>query len=161
MLFFSQADCLLPPDLPARLSEALSPPEREAVAGLCRVANRDDPLAMLMGAELAYERQDEALPDALCAAYRRRDFLQFGGFDPADASEGLENYELAYRLLAEDRELFWEPELQVRRPCPPPGAAAWPWPMAWGATASAICCIAAAWAWGLLGEDGASPRAFW
>lgn len=118
VLFFSQADCLLPPDLPARLSEGFSLPARDALAGLCRVANRDEPLAMLMGAELAYERQDEALPDALCAAYRRRDFLRFGGFDPADASEGLENYELAYRLLAEGRELFWEPELQVRRPLP-------------------------------------------
>ncbi|MCB2190524.1 MAG: glycosyltransferase [Deltaproteobacteria bacterium] len=118
VVFFSQADCMLPPDLLSRLDEALAPADREAVAGPCRVANRDEPLAMMMGAELAWERQDEELPDALCAAYRRRDFLQFGGFDPLDAAEGLENYELAYRLLAYDKELYWDPELQLRRPLP-------------------------------------------
>ncbi|MBU4277970.1 MAG: glycosyltransferase [Proteobacteria bacterium] len=118
VLFFSQADCLLPPDLLSRLDEALLPADRDAAAGPCRVANRDDALAMLVGAELAWEREDEPLPDALCAAYRRRDFLDFGGFDPADAAEGLENYELAYRLLAKGRELFWDQELQIRRPLP-------------------------------------------
>ncbi|MCF8040604.1 MAG: glycosyltransferase family 2 protein [Desulfarculaceae bacterium] len=118
VLFFSQADCLLPLDLLSRLDEALAPADRDAAAGICRVANRDDPLAMLMGAELAWERQDEQLPDALCAAYRRRDFLEFGGFDPADTAEGLENYELACRLLAQGKELFWDQELQIRRPLP-------------------------------------------
>jgi hypothetical protein len=118
VLFFSQADCLLPPDLLGRLDEALAPADRDAAAGPCRVANRDAPLAMLMGAELAWEREDEPLPDALCAAYRRRDFMDFGGFDPADAAEGLENYEMAYRLLAQGKQLFWDEELQVRRPLP-------------------------------------------
>lgn len=118
VLFFSQADCLLPADLLRRLAEDFTPADREAVAGPCRVANRDDPLAMMLGAELAWERQDEPWPDTLCAAYRRRDFLGFGGFDPVDAAEGLENYELAFRLSAEGKELFWDPELQVRRPLP-------------------------------------------
>lgn len=118
VLFFSQTDCLMPPDLLSRLEEALAPVDRDGAAGLCRVANREDPLAMIVGAELAWERLDEQIPDALCAAYRRRDFLHYGGFDPADAAEGLENYELAYRLLAEGKELFWSPELSVRRPLP-------------------------------------------
>lgn len=118
VLFFSQADCLLPPDLISRMEEALAPADRDGAGGPCRVANRDDPLAMVLGAELAWERLGEQLPDALCAAYRRRCFLDSGGFDPADDAEGLENYELAYRLLDQGRRLFWDPELTVKRPLP-------------------------------------------
>ncbi|MBU2470153.1 MAG: hypothetical protein KKC78_16055 [Proteobacteria bacterium] len=118
VLFFSQTDCILPPDLEDRLEQALTPADRDGVGGLCRVANPDEPMARLLGLELAWEHQVEHLPDALCAAYRRRDFLNSGGFDPADDAEGLENYELAYRLLAQGKELFWDPELTVKRPLP-------------------------------------------
>ena len=118
VLFFSQTDCLLPPDLIARLEAALAPPERQGVGGVCRPVNPQEPLAQLMGAELAWERQSDDLPDALCAAYRCREFREAGGFDPADDAEGLENYELAYRLLAQGRELSWDPELAVKRPLP-------------------------------------------
>lgn len=56
--------------------------------------------------------------DTLCAAYRRRELLTAGGFDPADDAEGLENYELSCRLWAQGRTLLFDPDLYVLRPLP-------------------------------------------
>ncbi len=126
VLFFSQVDCRLPPDLIARLDADLSDPDLAGVGGLCRPDNMDDPWARLLGLELELERGEE-LPDALCAAYRRREFLPAGGFDPHDQGEGLENYELAYRMTAGGRELALDPELAVRRALPATLGAALAW----------------------------------
>ncbi|MCF8031585.1 MAG: hypothetical protein K9K66_01670 [Desulfarculaceae bacterium] len=117
VLFFSQTDCRLPPDLLARLDADLADAELTGVGGLCRPTDAQEPWARLMGLELELER-GEQLPDALCAAYRRQEFLQAGGFDPADEGEGLENYELAYRLSAAEQDMALDPELAVKRPLP-------------------------------------------
>lgn len=117
VLFFSQAECRLPPDLLARLEADLADADLVGVGGLCRPSDPTEPWARLIALELELER-GETLPDAVCAAYRRREFLRVGGFDPADEGEGLENYELAYRLSAADRELALDPELAVKRPLP-------------------------------------------
>jgi hypothetical protein len=117
VLVFTQAVCLLPPDLLARIEDDLADADLAGVGGLCRPANPSEPLPRLLGLELELGR-GEQLPDAVCAAYRRREFLDAGGFDPADDSEGLENFELAYRLVARGQELALDPELSVRRPLP-------------------------------------------
>lgn len=117
VLFFSQTDCRLPPDLLARLGADLDDADLVGVGGLCRPSDPGADWARLIALELELER-GEALPDAVCAAYRRREFLQVGGFDPADEGEGLDNYELAYRLSAAEHELALDPELTVKRPLP-------------------------------------------
>ena len=117
VLIFSQAACLLPPDLLAKVEAGLADAELAGVGGLCRPANAELPLPRLLGLELELER-GEPLPDAVCAAYRRREFMEAGGFDPADDGEGLENFELAFRLEALGQKLALDPELGVRRPLP-------------------------------------------
>ncbi|MCB2226492.1 MAG: hypothetical protein KQH53_07410 [Desulfarculaceae bacterium] len=117
VLFFSQTDCRLPPDLLARLGADLADADLVGVGGRCLPSDPSAAWARLVALELELER-GETLPDAVSAAYRRQEFLRAGGFDPADEGEGLENYELAYRLNAADLELALDPELAIKRPLP-------------------------------------------
>ena len=117
VLFFSQTDCRLPPDLLARLNQDLADADLSGVGGLCLARDPQEPWSRLMALDLELERS-EALPDMVCAAWRSRDFLEAGGFDPYDDGEGLENFELAYRLRALEGQVALDPELAVRRPLP-------------------------------------------
>ena len=119
LLFFTEADCSLPPELSSRLREHFQDQGLSGVGLACAPANPQEPLAVLVGLEIAYDRQEHAELDTLGAAYRRDTFMAAGGYDPVDASEGLENFEFSSRLLALGHGLLFDPECFVKRPLPP------------------------------------------
>ncbi len=118
ILFFTEADCTLPLDLQVRLAEHFQDPGVQGVGLACAPANAQEPLAALVGLEIAYDRQEHAELDTLAAAFGREVFMSAGGYDPTDASEGLENYEFSSRLLALGHGLVFDPECAVKRPLP-------------------------------------------
>jgi glycosyltransferase involved in cell wall biosynthesis len=118
LLFFTETDCALPPELLSRLQEHFQDQDLAGVGLACSPANPQEPLAVLTGLEIAYDRQEHAELDTLGAAFRRGIFMAAGSYDPVDESEGLENFEFSSRLLALGHSLLFDPECFVKRPLP-------------------------------------------
>lgn len=118
LLFFTETDCILPPELLSRLQEHFQDQDLAGVGLACAPANPQEPLAVLTGLEIAHDRLEHAELDTLGAAFRRDIFMAAGSYDPADDSEGLENFEFSSRLLAQSHSLLFDPECFVKRPLP-------------------------------------------
>ncbi len=118
LLLFTDADCAPTRDWIERISRPFDSPEVIAVKGACRSSQRE---LVARFVQLEYEDKYDRLRqstyidfvDTYSAAYRRREFLDNGGFSPGFDTKSVEDQELSFRLASRGYRMVFVPDAIV------------------------------------------------
>ncbi len=119
LLVFFDADCV--PEQGC-LDALLAPFDDPRVAGVRGAYTTDQRALVARFVQLEMEEKQQrmaasretAVIDTACAAYRRRVFLDGGGFDERLPATSVEDVELSFRLVAQGARLIYAPGARVR-----------------------------------------------
>jgi len=114
LLVFTDADCTPTPDFLERLSAAFQNPEIVAAKGAYRTEQRRlVPRFVQQEYQHKYDRMARQATidfiDTYAAAYRRRVFLENGGFDVSYPTASVEDQELSFRLAGKGYRMAFVP----------------------------------------------------
>ena len=118
LLVFTDADCTPTPDFLERLSVAFQDPKIVAAKGAYRTAQRGlVPRFIQAEYQHKYDRMARQpiidFVDTYAAAYRRRVFLENGGFDIGYPTASVEDQELSFRLAGKGYRMVFVPTATV------------------------------------------------
>lgn len=118
LIFFTDADCVLPPDILSRYASIFAESSYAGVGGGYRTLNKESKVARYIGWEIAF-RHDRARPmetkafGTYNAVFVRQAFVDTGGFDTGFTMASGEDFDLCYRLVNDGRQLGFDPDIFV------------------------------------------------
>jgi len=118
LIFFTDADCVPPPDILARYVSHFINSDHVGMGGGYRTFNADKPVARYIGREIQY-RHRQARTGRIMAfgtyncVFSRQVFLAAGGFDTEFKYASGEDFDFCYRLVESGHKLAFESDIFV------------------------------------------------
>jgi len=124
ILLFTDADCVLDKNWIKEMVKPFTNPEIIGVSGTYKTLNNDNFMARFIGYEI--EERHERMKrqkfidfiGTFSAAYRKKIFLKFGGFDTRFKTSSGEDPELSYRIDKAGLKMVFQPKAIVFHPHP-------------------------------------------
>ena len=124
ILLFTDADCILDKNWIKEMVKPFTNPEIIGVSGTYKTLNNDNFMARFIGYEI--EERHERMKrqkfidfiGTFSAAYRKKIFLKFGGFDTRFKTSSGEDPELSYRIDKAGLKMVFQPKAIVFHPHP-------------------------------------------
>ncbi len=118
LVFFTDADCIVPPDILARYAPCFSEGSIAGMGGGYRTFNADNPVARYIGREIEFRHQYAGAGKTTAfgtynAVFDRQVFLEAGGFDTSFQYASGEDFDFCYRLVKSGYKLAFDPDIFV------------------------------------------------
>lgn len=118
LIFFTDADCIVPPDILTRYAPHFMSSDIAGMGGGYRTFNADRPVARYVGLEIQFRHQlarpgqTKAFGTYNCV-FRKKIFLAAGGFDTVFKHASGEDFDFCYRLVEKGYKLDFDPNIFV------------------------------------------------
>ena len=118
LIFFTDADCVPPPDILSRYASFFMNGDLAGLGGGYRTRNIESPVARYVGREIQFRHQlarpgrTKAFGTYNCV-FKKDIFLSAGGFDTGFKHASGEDFDFCYRLVAAGYRLGFDPDIFV------------------------------------------------
>jgi len=118
LLFFTDADCIPPPNILSRYAPHFDKTDIAGMGGGYRTFNTEKAVARYVGLEIQFRHQ-QALPGQTKAfgtyncVFKKDVFLEAGGFDTGFKQASGEDFDFCYRLVENGHKLNFDPDILV------------------------------------------------
>lgn len=118
-VFFTDSDCVVPPDILKKYAEKFDEMgDVVGIGGSYRTLNQESCVARYMGREIAYRHQNQSQGDVRAvgtfnAAFKKEILSKMGGFDTTFRKASGEDFELCYRIIRAGYKLGFDGDIFV------------------------------------------------